>query len=87
MAKEMYQQIMKSIFHFEHCWNVLRHQPKRQANASQKGMKSKRIPLRSDSSSTPNLFHLDEDKEDSPSQSVYCERPLGKKAEKEVERK
>ena len=86
MEKDMYLEIIISTFHFEYFWNVSRHQPKWQAYASHIGVKSRRIILPFDSSSTLDLVHLDDDN-NAPSPSLYSERPLDKKAEKEIERK
>ncbi|KAI8008163.1 hypothetical protein LOK49_LG07G01159 [Camellia lanceoleosa] len=75
-AKIMYQEVNKTSFQFEHCWNVLRHQPKWFEQCQKK--KPKRIRIDPTSSpSTPEPINLGED-DISP-----LKRPMGRKAENE----
>ncbi|XP_038698708.1 glutathione S-transferase T3-like [Tripterygium wilfordii] len=84
MAKEMYQQLHKSHFQFDHCWNMLRHQPKWTMQMGQPS--SKRKQSASCSISTSDAINLDED-DISISTSINLERPIGRKAEKERRKK
>ncbi|KAL7216010.1 hypothetical protein ACSBR1_028040 [Camellia fascicularis] len=79
-AKLMYQEVHSTSFPFEHCWNVLRHQPKWFETYEKKNPK---ISQNSTSSpSTPELVNLEED-EISRDTHTQLERPIGKKKEKE----
>ncbi|XP_035543643.1 glutathione S-transferase T3-like [Juglans regia] len=73
-AKIMYKEIEKSNFTMEHCWCLLRHQQKWQQHISTLG--TRRRPQ-----GEAALDTVEENIE------VFAERPLGKKTEKEMERK
>ena len=72
----MYQEANKTLFQFEHCWNVLRHQPKWFEQCQKKRLKRIRNNPTS-LPSTPEPINLAED-DISP-----LERPMGRKADKE----
>ncbi|KAF5441815.1 hypothetical protein F2P56_037138 [Juglans regia] len=73
-AKLLYKEMEKSNFTMEHCWCLLRHQPKWQQHISTLG--TRRRPQGEAAIDT-----MEENME------VFTERPLGKKTEKEKERK
>ncbi|CAL5439351.1 unnamed protein product [Camellia sinensis] len=79
-AKLMYQEVHNTSFPFEHCWNVLRHQPKWFETYQKKNPKRSRNST--SSPSTPELVNLEED-EISRDAPIQLERPIGKKKEKE----
>ncbi|CAL5384348.1 unnamed protein product [Camellia sinensis] len=79
-AKLMYQKVHNTSFPFEHCWNVLRHQPKWFETYQKKNPKRSRNST--SSPSTPELVNLEED-EISRDAHIQLERPIGKKKEKE----
>ncbi|GMP25665.1 hypothetical protein CsSME_00002423 [Camellia sinensis var. sinensis] len=79
-ARLMYQEFQKTSFQFEHCWNVLRCEPKWLEECEKK--KPKRSKASTSSPSTPESIHLGED-DISHDTFVELERPLGTKAEKE----
>ncbi|XP_028100918.1 uncharacterized protein LOC114300232 [Camellia sinensis] len=74
-TKIMYQEVNKTSFQFEHCWKVLRDQPKWFDQCQKK--KSKRI--RNDPTSSPSIPELINLAKDDISP---LERPMGRKAEK-----
>ncbi|KAG6667900.1 glutathione S-transferase T3-like [Carya illinoinensis] len=77
-AKVLYKEIVGSNFTMEHCWCLLRHQPKWQQHIftfSQKRKSPEKVT---------NVVDVDQAKKDI---EVLPERPPGKKAEKEMERK
>ncbi|XP_042965651.1 glutathione S-transferase T2-like [Carya illinoinensis] len=79
-AKILYRETQKTNFTLDHCWNLLRNQPKWQTH-----MESvRRRDNVSRSGSTLNSIQLENPMENVP---VECERPLGKKSEKEREKK
>ncbi|KAI8007800.1 hypothetical protein LOK49_LG07G00817 [Camellia lanceoleosa] len=80
-AKLMYQEFQKASFPFEHCWNVLRYQPKWLEECEKKKPKKKKTSATS-SPFTPEAINLAED-DVSHDAYVDLERPLGRKAEKE----
>ncbi|XP_035547362.1 glutathione S-transferase T3-like [Juglans regia] len=77
-AKMLYKEMVGSNFTMEHCWYLLRHQPKWQQHISTFGKKRK-----------PQEKYVDEVDVDLAEEDleVLTERPPGKKAEKERERK
>lgn len=82
----MYREIQKSNFQFEHCWNVLRHQPKWVAHVRQ--CSSKKRQLGSSYSSTQVEEHVNLDDDNTPNSACMdLPRPVGKKAEKERAKK
>ncbi|CAL5405051.1 unnamed protein product [Camellia sinensis] len=80
-AKLMYQEFQKASFPFEHCWNVLRYQPKWLEECEKKKPKKKKTSATS-SPFAPEAINLAED-DVSHDAYVDLERPLGWKAEKE----
>ncbi|CAL5433568.1 unnamed protein product [Camellia sinensis] len=79
-AKLMYQEFQKASFPFEHCWNVLRYQPKWLEECEKKKLKKKTSAT--SSPFAPEAINLAED-DVSHDAYVDLERPLGRKAEKE----
>ena len=81
-AKEAYLKVQAVPFKFDHCWNILRHQPKwlELVAKPQKPQMIRRSTATS-SPSTLESIHLGED-EVSHASSVDLERPPGRKAEK-----
>ncbi|KAG6650232.1 hypothetical protein CIPAW_06G027900 [Carya illinoinensis] len=77
-AKVLYKEIVGSNFTMEHCWCLLIHQPKWQQHISTVGKKRK------SPEKVTNIVDVDQAEEDI---EVLAERPPGKKAEKERERK
>ncbi|KAG6650219.1 hypothetical protein CIPAW_06G026600 [Carya illinoinensis] len=77
-AKVLYKEIVGSNFTMEHCWYLLSHQPKWQQHISTVGKKRK------SPEKVTNIVDVDQAEEDI---EVLAERPPGKKAEKERERK
>lgn len=84
-AKLMYQELHKTSFQFDHCWNMLRCNPKWLEHYERDKMKRTRSAITS-SPSTPELINLGED-EVSYEAFVNLERPLDRKVEKERLRK
>ncbi|XP_038704714.1 glutathione S-transferase T2-like [Tripterygium wilfordii] len=83
-VKVMYRDIQKTTFHFEHCWNILRHQPKWLSHIE--GGNTKRRSNVSCSPSIPESINLGD--ETSPYSPTFdLERPIGKMAEEERMRK
>ncbi|KAJ0111154.1 hypothetical protein Patl1_01974 [Pistacia atlantica] len=79
-AKFLYQELTKSKFQFEHCWNVLRLQPKWKEDCQKKKPIKKK-----DKSPTPTLetkVNFRDDNITSPN-FVDIERPPGRKIEKD----
>ncbi|XP_035550683.1 glutathione S-transferase T3-like [Juglans regia] len=82
-AKIMYRETEKATYNMEHCWCLLRHQPKWQQHVSMLSTKRKPHGKRpAMAESTP----LGDDTIDDNVEVIF-ERPPGKKAEKERERK
>ena len=81
-AKEAYLKVQAIPFKFDHCWNILRHQPKwlELVAKPQKPQMIRRSTATS-SPSTLESIHLGED-EVSHTSFVDLERPPGRKAEK-----
>ncbi|KAG6629961.1 glutathione S-transferase T3-like [Carya illinoinensis] len=79
-AKILYRETQKTNFTLDHCWNLLKNQPKWQTHMET----VRRRDNVSRSGSTPNSIQLGDPMENVP---VECERPPGKKAEKEREKK
>ncbi|KAG6650555.1 hypothetical protein CIPAW_06G051800 [Carya illinoinensis] len=77
-AKVLYKEMVGSNFTMEHCWCLLRHQPKWQQHISTLGKK------RRSSEKVFGVIDVDHAEEDI---KVLAERPPDKKAEKERERK
>ncbi|KAG6641642.1 glutathione S-transferase T3-like [Carya illinoinensis] len=77
-AKVLYKEIVGSNFTMEHCWCLLRHQPKWQQHISTLGKK------RMSPEKVLGVIDVDHAEENI---EVLVERPTGKKAEKERERK
>ncbi|RWR88465.1 glutathione S-transferase T2-like protein [Cinnamomum micranthum f. kanehirae] len=80
-AKVIYQAFNKTPFQFEHCWNILGHNPKWVSHS--KKDKPKRRSTATSSPSTPESINLGEEDNDSATSFVDLERPIGRKAEKE----
>ncbi|CAL5353034.1 unnamed protein product [Camellia sinensis] len=80
-AKLMYQEFQKASFPFEHCWNVLRYQPKWLEECEKKKPKKKKTST----TSSPFAPEAINRAKDNVSHDAYVdlERPLGRKAEKE----
>ncbi|KAG6651656.1 hypothetical protein CIPAW_06G128500 [Carya illinoinensis] len=79
-VKILYRETQKTNFTLDHCWNLLRNQLKWQTH-----MESvRRRDNVSRSGSTLNSIQLEDPMENVP---MECERPLGKKSEKEIEKK
>lgn len=85
-AKMMYRDIQKNSFQFEHCWNVLRHQPKWVAHIEQCFIKKKQSGSSCPSTRIKEKINLDEGNT-SNSTSMELPRPIGKKAKKEKAKK
>ncbi|KAF5470814.1 hypothetical protein F2P56_011303 [Juglans regia] len=79
-AKLMYRSTQKGNYNLDHCWNLLRHQPKWQVHMDNLPTKRKK------GCSTVTATNAT-DVEVCESMSINLERPLGKKAEKERETK
>ncbi|KAI8525010.1 hypothetical protein RHMOL_Rhmol13G0194700 [Rhododendron molle] len=76
-AKQSYKDLHGGSFQFEHCWNILKYQPKWHVDVEKKKPKKNKtwtVP----SSTTPELVDLGE----SDATFVDLERPIGTKAEK-----
>ncbi|KAI8543509.1 hypothetical protein RHMOL_Rhmol08G0223900 [Rhododendron molle] len=76
-ANQTYKELHGGSFQFEHCWNILKYQPKRHVDVEKKKPKKNKtwtVP----SSSTPELVDLGE----CDATFVDLERPIGTKAEK-----
>ncbi|XP_038706926.1 glutathione S-transferase T3-like isoform X1 [Tripterygium wilfordii] len=84
MAKEMYHEMTNTHFVFDHCWNLLRHQPKWNLHMGQSS--SKRKQPGGSSNKVHDTINLDADNI-SCSFSVDIERPIGRNAEKERRKK
>ncbi|XP_038716831.1 glutathione S-transferase T3-like [Tripterygium wilfordii] len=84
MAKVMYRDIQKTTFQFEHCWNILRHQPKWLSHID-RGSTKRRSSL-TNSPNTPESINLS-DEMPPYHPTIDLERPIGQKAEKEKLRK
>ncbi|KAF8400428.1 hypothetical protein HHK36_013726 [Tetracentron sinense] len=85
-AKWMFQELNNNTpFQFEHCWNELRYQPKWLLETSQRQNQKKYKNKTPTSSypSTPDSINLGED-DDSHGTFIELERPLRRKAKKEV---
>ncbi|XP_075633077.1 uncharacterized protein LOC142605542 isoform X3 [Castanea sativa] len=80
-AKLMYQESHKTSFQFDHCWNMLRCQPKWLEHNERQRIKRIRNAMPS-SPSTPESINIGED-DVSHDTFVDLERPLDKKVEKE----
>ncbi|XP_038688769.1 glutathione S-transferase T3-like [Tripterygium wilfordii] len=80
MAKEMYHEMTNTHFVFDHCWNLLRHQPKWYLHMGQSS--SKRKQPGGSSNKVHDTINLDDDNI-SGSFYVDLERPIGRNAEKE----
>ena len=85
-AKLLYQELNKGKFQFEHCWNVLRFQPKWLEDCQKKKpINSKHKGSSPNISSTPTsetYMELGDDNKPN-SNFVDLERPHGRKAEKD----
>ncbi|KAM3710627.1 hypothetical protein ACJW30_01G045700 [Castanea mollissima] len=77
----MHKQIHKTSFQFDHCWNMLRCQPKWLEHNERQRIKRIRNAMPS-SPSTPESINIGED-DVSHDTFVDLERPLDKKVEKE----
>ncbi|KAG5556955.1 hypothetical protein RHGRI_007261 [Rhododendron griersonianum] len=81
-AKEMYEQKVGSSFQFDHCWVLLKNQPKWLLDSEKKNqLKRPRIGTAS-GPSTPDTINL-EDNNVAMDNFVDVERPAGRKGEKE----
>ncbi|XP_035544568.1 uncharacterized protein LOC118347973 [Juglans regia] len=83
IAKIMYRETEKATYNMEHCWYLLRHQPKWQQHVS---MLSTRRKPHGKRPAMVELTPLGDDTIDD-NVDVIFERPPGKKTEKERERK
>ena len=82
-AKEAYLKVQNTAFRFDHCWNILRHQPKWfEFIAKPHKPQTIRISTATSFSSTLQSIHLVED-EVSNASFVDLERPPDWKAKKE----
>ncbi|KAM4129042.1 hypothetical protein ACJW30_02G215300 [Castanea mollissima] len=82
-AKEVYIKVQVVPFKFDHCWNILRHQPKwLELVAMPQKPQTIRRSTATSSPSTLESIHLGED-EVSHASFVDLERPPGRKTEKE----
>ncbi|XP_028062904.1 glutathione S-transferase T2-like [Camellia sinensis] len=81
-AKIMYKELKKSTFQFEHCWIMLRDQPKWVIESEKKKQPKRPRTGTTSSPCTPDSINLGED-DVSPNDFVDLERPTGRKAEKE----
>ncbi|KAG6662170.1 hypothetical protein CIPAW_03G225000 [Carya illinoinensis] len=79
-AKILYPETQKTNFTLDYCWNLLKNQPKWQTHMET----VRRRDNVSRSGNTPNSIQLGDPMENVP---VECERPPGKKVEKEREKK
>ncbi|KAG6654179.1 glutathione S-transferase T3-like [Carya illinoinensis] len=79
-AKALYRSTQKSNYNLDHCWNLLRHQPKWQVHMDNLPTKRK-----TGCPTVPATIAIDV--EENESMSTNLERPLGKKSEKQRERK
>ncbi|KAG2689166.1 hypothetical protein I3760_09G127700 [Carya illinoinensis] len=79
-AKALYRSTQKSNYNLDHCWNLLRHQPKWQVHMDNLPTKRK-----TGCPTVPAAIAIDV--EENESMSTNLERPLGKKSEKQRERK
>jgi hypothetical protein len=73
----MFRSLFGASFQFEHCWNVLRHNPKWVDHCAKE--KPKRRPAATSSASEPIQL---EENDASQAAFVDLERPLGRKSEK-----
>ncbi|KAG6667243.1 glutathione S-transferase T2-like [Carya illinoinensis] len=79
-AKALYRSTQKSNYNLDHCWNLLRHQAKWQLHMDNLPTKRK--------TSCPTVLAANAiDVEENESMSTNLERLLGKKSEKQRERK
>jgi hypothetical protein len=78
-AKLLYHELQGTIFHFEHCWLLLRFHPKWVGHMETTNPKKKSaVKSRTNTQNSINL----EEGEASPEAFVDLERPIGRKAEK-----
>ncbi|KAG6629114.1 hypothetical protein CIPAW_14G061500 [Carya illinoinensis] len=73
-AKVMYQALEKCSFQFEHCWHLLKDQPK-------KTMSPSPTPTRCSGATIDEAFDMEAD-EVMENEVIELERPIGRKAEK-----
>lgn len=73
-----------SAFQFEHCWMILKHQPKWFQECQKKNQQKK--PRTGVSKSTPELVNLGDDNVETDN-FVGLEQPMGTKAVKQLKRK
>ncbi|KAG6633483.1 hypothetical protein CIPAW_12G051300 [Carya illinoinensis] len=79
-AKALYRSTQKNNYNLDHCWNLLRHQPKWQVHMDNLPTKRK-----TGCPTVPAAIAIDV--EENESMSTNLERLLGKKSEKQWERK
>ncbi|XP_042940900.1 glutathione S-transferase T2-like [Carya illinoinensis] len=85
-AKNMYRENQKATFQFDHCWYLLRHQPKWQTHMDQLRSRRKSKNITHSPDTTLESIHLGED-HCSEEVFVDLERPHGTKAEKEEKKR
>ncbi|XP_042423527.1 glutathione S-transferase T3-like [Zingiber officinale] len=83
LAKSSYKENENNEFTFEHCWEILRYQPKWILQKEE--VKGKKRKVISASPPTPHTINLGD--EDLSSMSSHWERPQGRKAKKDQEKK
>lgn len=85
-ARDMYRKFNDSgsAFQFEHCWVILKNQPKWSLECEKKNQQKE--PRTGVSKSTPNLVNLGDDNVETDT-FVDLEPPMGTKAAKELKRK
>ncbi|XP_050217467.1 glutathione S-transferase T3-like [Mercurialis annua] len=83
-AKILYQDISKGKFQFEHCWNILRFQPKWLEDCENKKPMKKKDKIHDNTYAAG--FNLRDDNTTSTN-FVDLERPPGRKAEKEKKKR
>ncbi|XP_042977933.1 uncharacterized protein LOC122308785 isoform X2 [Carya illinoinensis] len=79
-AKVLYRSTQKNNYNLDHCWNLLRYQPKWQVHMNN-------LPTKRKTGCSTVLASNAIDIEENESMSTNLERPLCKKSEKERERK
>lgn len=86
-ALEMYKELQRKSFQYLHCWNILKFHPKWLEGSSRKKSKnSKKASPATSSPSTPSSVHV-EDENFTDETFAHLERPVGRKAQKERNRK
>ncbi|XP_050208302.1 glutathione S-transferase T3-like [Mercurialis annua] len=81
-AKLLYQELNKNKFQYEHCWNILRFQPKWLEDCEKKKPAKKKDKIHVNTSAAETEVNLGDD-HITGTNFVDLERPPGRKAEKE----